>query len=86
APVLGPLTTTIGMDPVHAGIMIVLTLNISLMTPPVGACLFVMSSVTGERIEKISYALLPFLAVEIAILFLVAFWDDMTLFLPRLLM
>lgn len=86
APVLGPLTTTIGMDPVHAGIMIVLTLNISLMTPPVGACLFVMSSVTGERIERISMSLLPFLAVEIAILFLVAFWDDMTLFLPRLLM
>ena len=86
APVLGPLTTTIGMDPVHAGIMIVLALNISLMTPPVGACLFVMSSVTGERIERISVALVPFLAVEIAVLFVVAFWDDMTLFIPRLLM
>lgn len=86
APVLGPLTTTIGMDPVHAGIMIVLALNISLMTPPVGACLFVMSSVTGERIEKISISLIPFLAVEVTILFLVAFWDDLTLFIPRLLM
>lgn len=86
APVLGPLTITIGMDPVHAGIMIVLALNISLMTPPVGACLFVMSSVTGERIEKISMALLPFLAVEVAVLFMVAFWDDLTLFIPRLLM
>ncbi len=86
APVLGPLTKTIGMDPVHAGIMIVLALNISLMTPPVGACLFVMSSVTGERIEKISVSLFPFLVVEIAILFLVAFWDEMTLFIPRLLM
>jgi tripartite ATP-independent transporter DctM subunit len=86
APVLGPLTTQIGMDPVHAGIMIVLALNISLMTPPVGACLFVMSSVTGERIEKISYALVPFLIVEVMVLFLVAFWDDLTLFIPRLLM
>ncbi len=86
APVLGPLTTTIGMDPVHAGIMIVLALNISLMTPPVGACLFVMSSVTGERIEKISMALIPFLVVEIAVLFLVAFWDDLTLFIPRMVM
>ena len=86
APVLGPLTTTIGMDPVHAGIVIVLALNISLMTPPVGACLFVMSSVTGERIERISMALIPFLAVEIAVLFMVAFWDEMTLFIPRLLM
>ncbi len=86
APVLGPLTATIGMDPVHAGIMIVLALNISLMTPPVGACLFVMSSVTGERIEKISVSLIPFLVVEVAILFLVAFWDDLTMFIPRLLM
>ena len=86
APVLGPLTTSIGMNPVHAGIMIVLALNISLMTPPVGACLFVMSSVTGERIEKISYALIPFLIVEVLVLFLVAFWDDLTLFIPRLLM
>ena len=86
APVLGPLTATIGMDPVHAGIMIVLALNISLMTPPVGACLFVLSSVTGERIERISMALIPFLAVEIFVLVLVAYWDKMTLFIPRILM
>ena len=86
APVLGPLTAAIGMNPVHAGVMIVLALNISLMTPPVGACLFVLSSVTGERIERISYALIPFLVVEIAILFIVAYWSDMTMFLPRLLL
>ena len=49
APVLAPLTLQIGMDPVHAGVMIILALNISLMTPPVGACLFVLASVTGER-------------------------------------
>ncbi len=86
APVLGPLTTTIGMDPVHAGIMIVLALNISLMTPPVGACLFVMSSVSGERIEAISMSLIPFLVVEVIILFVVAFWEHLTMFIPRLLM
>jgi tripartite ATP-independent transporter DctM subunit len=86
APVLGPLTEAIGMNPVHAGVMIVLALNISLMTPPVGACLFVLSSITGERLERISAALLPFLAVEIAILLLVAYWSDLTLFIPRLLL
>lgn len=83
APVLVPLTHTIGMDPIHAGIMIILALNISLMTPPVGACLFVLSSVTGERVEKISYALWPFLLVQFSILFLIAFWSDLTLFIPR---
>ncbi|HSO20088.1 MAG TPA: TRAP transporter large permease [Desulfosarcina sp.] len=85
APVLGPLTATIGMDPVHAGIMIVLALNISLMTPPVGACLFVLSSVTGERIERITVSLLPFLTVEVLVLFLVAYWDKMTMFIPNLI-
>ena len=85
APVLAPLTATIGMDPVHAGIMIVLALNISLMTPPVGACLFVLSSVTGERIERITVSLIPFLVVEIAVLFAVAFWDKMTMFIPNLI-
>ncbi len=85
APVLGPLTATIGMDPVHAGIMIVLALNISLMTPPVGACLFVLSSVTGERIERITVSLIPFLVVEVFVLFLVAYWDKMTMFIPNLI-
>jgi TRAP-type C4-dicarboxylate transport system permease large subunit len=86
APVLGPLTSAVGMDPVHAGIMIVLSLNISLMTPPVGACLFVLSSVTGERIERISVSLIPFILVEVFILVLVAYWSDMTMLLPSLLL
>lgn len=85
APVLAPLTLKIGMDPVHAGIMIILALNISLMTPPVGACLFVLASVTGEKVEAISTALLPFIAAEVLILLVVAYWADLTLFIPRLL-
>ncbi len=85
APVLAPLTASIGMDPVHAGVMIVLALNISLMTPPVGACLFVLSSVTGEGIESIARSLWPFLMVEVGVLFLIAYWGDLTLYLPHLL-
>jgi TRAP-type transport system large permease protein len=85
APVLAPLTLMIGMDPVHAGIMIILALNISLMTPPVGACLFVLASVTGERIEAITRYLWPFIVAQIGILILIAYWADLTLFVPRLL-
>ncbi len=83
APVLAPLAASIGMDPVHAGIMIVLALNISLMTPPVGACLFVLASVTGERIENIARSLWPFLIAEVAVLFAVAYWPALTLTVPR---
>ncbi len=85
APVLVPLTEQVGLEPIHAGIIFVLALNISLMTPPVGACLFVLSSVTGEKLERISLKLFPFLIAEIAILFAFAFWEDAALLLPRLL-
>lgn len=85
-PMLGTLTTAIGMHPVHAGVMIILTLNISLMTPPVGACIFVLSSVTGERIEKISASLWPFIIVEVAVLVLITYCTDLAMFFPKLLL
>lgn len=85
APVLAPLLVQIGMEPVHAGIMIILALNISLMTPPVGACLFVLASVTGEKVEGITRELWPFILAEVGVLILIAYWPDLTLFVPRLL-
>ena len=83
APVLAPLAAGIGMNPVHAGIVIILCLNISLMTPPVGACLFVLASVTKERIEAITKDLWPFILVEFLVLLLVAYWEGLTLAIPR---
>ena len=86
APMLTALTASIGMHPVHAGVMIILALNISLMTPPVGACLFVLCSITGESLEGISKAIWPFILVEIAVLVGVTYWVDLTMFLPKLLL
>lgn len=83
-PVLVPLTEQIGLEPIHAGIIFVLALNISLMTPPVGACLFVLSSVTGEKLERIAAKLFPFLIAEITVLFIFAFWSDAAMLMPRL--
>lgn len=85
APVLVPLANEVGLEPIHSGIVFVLALNISLMTPPVGACLFVLSSVTGERLERIAAQLWPFLLAEIAVLFVFAFWEWLALLIPRLL-
>lgn len=85
APILVPLTQQIGMDPLHAGIVFILSLNISLMTPPIGACLFVLSSVTGEKLERISKDLIPFLLGEVALLLFIAYNPDVVLFIPRLL-
>ena len=63
--------------------MIVLALNISLMTPPVGACLFVLASVTKEKIENITRSLWPFLVAEVIVLVVVSYWADLTLAVPR---
>lgn len=84
-PILGALATSIGMNPVQAGLMIVLALNIGLMTPPVGASLFVLSSITGAKIEDITKAMWPFVIAEVMVLFLVAYWPSLTLVMPRLL-
>lgn len=84
-PILGALATSIGMNPVQAGLMIVLALNIGLMTPPVGASLFVLSSISGESIERISAAMWPFVIAEVGVLFLVAYWPSLTLTVPKLL-
>ncbi|MBB4303845.1 tripartite ATP-independent transporter DctM subunit [Rhodobium orientis] len=83
APVLLQIALQIGLEPIHAGIIFIIALNISLMTPPVGACLFVLSSVTGEKLERIAMKLWPFLVAEIAVLVLFAFWEDMALLIPR---
>ncbi len=85
APILEPVTTSLGLTPVHAGIIFVLALNISLMTPPVGACLFVLSSVTGEPLEQIARAVWPFIFVDIVVLVVLAYWENFALFVPRLL-
>lgn len=84
-PILGALAVSIGMNPVQAGLMIVLALNIGLMTPPVGASLFVLSSITGARIEDITRAMWPFVIAEVGVLFLVAYWPRLTLTMPALM-
>ncbi|WP_199614018.1 TRAP transporter large permease [Paenibacillus alkalitolerans] len=84
-PVLLPVATSVGMDPVQFGVMMVLNLIIGLVTPPVGVCLFVASGIGEVTLGRAAKALLPFLAVELIVLFLVAYVPEITLLLPKLL-
>ena len=85
-PVLLPAAQAFGFDPVHFGVVLVFGLVIGLLTPPVGLCLFVGCSVGGVTIEALSRAMLPFLAVIIAVYLVFAFVPIASLWLPRLLM
>lgn len=84
-PILLPVAVDIGMDPVHFGVMLMLALGIGLITPPVGSILFVGSAIGKISIEKTSKALLPFYAVMIVVLLLVAYVPQLSLFLPTIL-
>jgi tripartite ATP-independent transporter DctM subunit len=83
-PVLLPVATQIGMDPIQFGVMMVLAMVIGLVTPPVGVCLFVASQIGRVTMGKVTMELLPFLAVMLIVLMLVAFVPSITLYLPSL--
>jgi TRAP-type C4-dicarboxylate transport system permease large subunit len=84
-PILHPLAVNMGVPPIQFGIIMVLSLNVALMTPPVGACLFVVSGITNLSLEKISKAIWPFIVVEVIALFAITFIEPISMFFPRLL-
>lgn len=83
-PIFLPVVTELGIDPVHFGIIMVMNLCIGICTPPVGTLLFVGISVAGTTIEKIIRPLMPLFLALLAALLLVTFWEDLSLWLPRL--
>lgn len=82
-PILAPIFIELGVDPVHFAMIMSVNLTVGLATPPMGLVLFVASSVSGERVESIAKAILPFLAVEIAVIFLITFVPEVSLTVPR---
>ena len=83
APILGPIFINLGVHPVHFAIIMSVNLTVGLATPPMGLVLFVASSVSGERIESISKAILPFLAVEVVVIFMITYIPAVSLAIPR---
>jgi len=86
-PILYPVVvTTLGLSPVHFGIIMMINLAIGLCTPPVGSALFVGCAVGKISIEKVTKALLPYYFSMVIMLMLVTFIPEITMFLPNLLM
>jgi len=86
APILLPVVTgpIIGMDPIHFGVVMILNLSIGLLTPPVGTALFVGSSISGMKIEKIAKAMLPFYASMVVALLLLTFIPALSMTIPNM--
>lgn len=84
-PILGPIFVSLGVDPVHFAIVMVVNLTVGLLTPPMGLVLFATSAVSGLRVETIARAVMPFLAVEFLVILLITYVPAISLTLPRLM-
>lgn len=84
-PVLIPIANTVGIDPIHLGILVVLNLMIGLLTPPIGMVLYVLAEVANVRFEDCVRATMPFLIPLLAVLFLIMIFPQIALWLPEML-
>jgi tripartite ATP-independent transporter DctM subunit len=82
-PILAPLAINLGVHPLHFGIMMCVNLNIALMTPPMGGCLFMGMIVSDLKLGPLVKALWPFILVEFAVLTLVIYVPAITMTVPR---
>ncbi len=83
-PILLPLAIQYGVNPLHFAIIMIVNVNIGLTTPPLGVCLFTAAPIAKTSYEKIAMKVLPFVAMEIAVLLLLTYLPDLVLFLPRI--
>lgn len=85
-PILYPLAMDLGIDPIHFGVVMVVNLMIGVATPPMGVCLFVMSHISGIKLEVLMKAILPFLIPMLLVLFLITYLPELVVYLPNQLM
>ncbi|MCM3761308.1 TRAP transporter large permease [Alkalihalobacillus oceani] len=84
-PIFLPIAVSFGIDPVHFGIMLVFNLCIGTITPPVGPVLFVGAKVANLKIEDVIKPLLPFFVVSVAVLLLITYVPQLSIWLPGIL-
>jgi C4-dicarboxylate transporter DctM subunit len=82
-PVLLPITYSLGIDPIHFGVVMVCALGIGFQTPPLGENLFIASGISNISIEEISVKALPFAAINVVAVFIIAYFPEITLWLPK---
>ncbi len=85
ASILSTPLISLGVDPIHFGVVMSINVTIGLATPPMGLVLFVASNLSGVSLEQIAWEALPFILVEIAIVFFISFFPPIVMWLPQIL-
>lgn len=84
APIFTPIFAGMGVDPVHFGVVMVVNVMISMITPPYGMALYLAAAISDSKLSTIVKEAFPFLLVSIAVLFLITYVPSLVMFLPNL--
>jgi C4-dicarboxylate transporter DctM subunit len=84
-PILVPVGVSLGMNPIHIGILVQANVGVSLISPPVGVCLYVACGLSKEPIETVIKALIPFYIVLVGTVLIISYIPEISLYIPRLL-
>lgn len=84
-PIILPASEAFGIDPVHLGLMVIITLAVGLATPPYGLCLLIAGKIAGLSIERSFIAVIPYLLIIIAVLLLIAFIPGLVFIIPDMM-
>jgi C4-dicarboxylate transporter DctM subunit len=84
-PVILPVALQFGIDPIHLGIITIVTLAVGLVTPPYGLCLLLAAKIGDLSIERSFNAVIPYILIVIAVLIFVAFFPDIAFYFPKLI-
>ena len=84
-PVLLPLILKLGIDPIHFGIILVVTNNVAMLTPPLGVNLFVSSRLSKLPVEKVSMAVLPYIGALTLAILIFTFFPSIATWLPEVM-
>jgi C4-dicarboxylate transporter, DctM subunit len=82
-PVFLPVVQDFGIDPVHFGVVMVTSLAIGMLTPPLGICLFISCNIARIQLSEIVWFILPFLVIMITLLLLITYVPQLVLFIPN---
>ena len=85
-PLLLPVATVLGIDPIHFGVIITINMELGMLTPPVGLNLFVASGITGSSIKEVVKAVMPWFFVIFIGLMLITYIPEISLWLPNVMM
>ena len=83
-PILFPIATSVGVQPLHFGVLVIAVVGISIVAPPIGLCLVILCSLAKIKLTDTILPLIPYIAILVVDLVIIAFWPWLVLFLPTL--